>query len=105
MQRVLRYDGLIPNVFGKDGNWRAVRPEDVREMAEYVQSNRKSSTHFDIVIEGQTPGDEGQKAREIVREWAEAGATWWIETMWEEPGKETSLDAVRTRLNQGPPIL
>jgi hypothetical protein len=56
---------------------------------------------FDIAIEGRTPiGDPG--AIERVQEYAHAGATWWIESMWEAPG---GIAAVRDRIAAGPPKL
>ncbi|WP_274523057.1 hypothetical protein [Saccharothrix sp. ALI-22-I] len=33
-----------------------------------------------------------------VGEWADAGATWWIESDW-----DTTVDAVRDRIAAGPP--
>jgi alkanesulfonate monooxygenase SsuD/methylene tetrahydromethanopterin reductase-like flavin-dependent oxidoreductase (luciferase family) len=51
MQRVLRYDGLLPNVFGDDGKPREITPDDVRAMAAYVAERRTDTKPFDIVIE------------------------------------------------------
>jgi hypothetical protein len=36
----------------------------------------------------------------VVRPWADAGATWWVESMWMPPN---DLAAVRARLKAGPP--
>ncbi|MCA1670090.1 MAG: LLM class flavin-dependent oxidoreductase, partial [Thermomicrobia bacterium] len=55
---------------------------------------------FDIVMEGRTPGDEPERAAAIVRPFAEAGATWWTEAMWEAPN---GPDELRARIRQGPP--
>ena len=44
---------------------------------------------FDVVAEGRATD---------VREWADAGATWWTESDW-----ETTVDAVRARITAGPP--
>jgi hypothetical protein len=56
-------------------------------------------------MEGETPGDDPEKARAIVRAWADAGATWWIETRWNEPRNEEGLKTTRRRIGQGPPRL
>jgi len=101
MQRVLRYDGLLPDVMEKNGShWkrRATTPDDIRAMRAFVDERRTLTTPFDIVMEGETPGDEAVKAASIIRPWAEAGVTWWIEAMWGAPD-----DPVRTRIQQGPP--
>jgi alkanesulfonate monooxygenase SsuD/methylene tetrahydromethanopterin reductase-like flavin-dependent oxidoreductase (luciferase family) len=100
MRRALRYDGLLPNFIGEDGKAGAPTPDAIRAMRDYIKENRSESTPFDIVSEGKTPGDDPQKAAAIVREWAEAGSTWWIEAMWDAPG---GLDSVRQRVKQGPP--
>jgi len=49
-------------------------------------------------MEGETPGDDVEKTASIIRPWAEAGATWWIEAMW----GALDMEAVRTRITQGP---
>jgi len=103
MQRVLRYDGLLPNVMGADGTHREMTPDDVRAMHEYVVTNRSGTTPFDIVVEGRTPGEEADRAAEAVRVWADAGATWWIEALWGAPDQPVDLDAVLRRIQQGPP--
>lgn len=100
MQRALRYDGLLPNVRGADGAPRDVTPDDIREMAAYVAERRNQSTPFDIVMEGETPGDDPAQAAAIVRPFAEAGATWWNESRW---GAMSDVELVRTRIQQGPP--
>jgi hypothetical protein len=103
MRRVLRYDGLLPAVMGDDGKVRMARvtPDEVRAMKAFVAANRSESTPFDIVVEGETPGDDGEKTASIVGLYAEAGATWWIEAMW----SVAELEGVRTRIQQGPPRL
>jgi alkanesulfonate monooxygenase SsuD/methylene tetrahydromethanopterin reductase-like flavin-dependent oxidoreductase (luciferase family) len=103
MRRALRYDGLLPNVMNDDGQHREMTPDDVRAMHDYVIANRSTATPFDIVAEGRTPGDDPDRAAKIVRGWAEAGATWWIEALWGDPNQPVDLDAVLQRIRQGPP--
>ncbi len=97
MQRVLRYDGLLPDKINAAGQHEPPTPDDVRAMRAFVDEHRTLTTPFDIVVEGQTPGDDPAQAAAIVRPWAEAGATWWIEAKWGAPD-----DPVRTRIHQGP---
>jgi alkanesulfonate monooxygenase SsuD/methylene tetrahydromethanopterin reductase-like flavin-dependent oxidoreductase (luciferase family) len=101
MGRALRYDGLLPNVLGEDGKVRMSppTPEEIREMRDYIRKNRAETTPFDIVVEGQTPGKNPGQAAEIVKPFAKAGATWWIEAMW----GAGSLEEVLERIRQGPP--
>src|SRR6266508_2726446 len=97
MQRVLRYDGLLPQTLKPI---KGFNPAILREINEYIQSHRKDTSHFDIVVEGKTPWNNKREAATIVREWANAGATWWNEAMWDAMDR---LDAVRERVRQGPP--
>lgn len=99
MQRVLRYDGLMPNKLNADGTHAEVTPDDIRAMKTYIDQNRTLTTPFDIISEGETPGDDPAQAAELVRPYAEAGSTWWMEARWEA----NSIDEIRTRLRQGPP--
>jgi hypothetical protein len=103
MQRVLRYDGLLPNVMDDNGQFRETQPQDIQTMKAFVEENRVETTPFDIISEGETPGDDPGKAATIVHEWAEAGATWWIESRWKVPRNEEGLKAVHKRIMQGPP--
>jgi alkanesulfonate monooxygenase SsuD/methylene tetrahydromethanopterin reductase-like flavin-dependent oxidoreductase (luciferase family) len=101
MARALRYDGLLPNVLGGGGEVRMspATPQEVGEMRAYVAAQRAEKTPFDIVVEGETPGEDPVAAAAIVRPYAEAGATWWLEARWTTP----SLAMVLERIRQGPP--
>ncbi len=94
MRRALRYDGLL--AYTTRGE---VTPEDIRAMAAYIAQHRGQETQFEIVWEGRTPGDDPERAAGIVRPFAEAGLTWWIEAMWTAPN---GPEDVRTRIRQGP---
>jgi len=99
MRRVLRYDGLLPTkITGGDAS-AAIMPEDIRAMKAYIDEHRSQAIPFDIVQEGETPGEDSERAREIVRPYAEAGATWWTESRWSFP----PIEELRRRIQQGPP--
>jgi hypothetical protein len=104
MQRVLRWDGLLPAKIGEDGKYAELQPDDVKEMRDYIGANRASSTPFDIVVEGETPGKDRKKAEEKIKPWRDAGATWWLETMWSVWGNHEEVrQKVSARIRQGPP--
>lgn len=103
MQRALRYDGLLPDVVDERGARRKATPGDLRQMVAYIAANREATTPFDIVAEGETPGDTPAAAAAIVRPWADAGATWWIEARWQLPRDASGLALVRERIRRGPP--
>lgn len=104
MARVLKYDGLIPVIKKPDGSHDVVTAEKIREMKEFVFQNRKilrnRRKEFDIIKDGMTPTNQ-RKGREIVAPFAEAGATWWMETMWGTRRHQKVLE----RISAGPPEL
>jgi hypothetical protein len=80
-------------------------PDDIREIKAFVDKQRREAgldtgMPFDIVVEGVTPGKDPEKTKSILEPLADAGATWWIESMWTVPG---GMKAVRKRIAQGPP--
>ena len=101
LQRALRYDGLLAARIGEADNFPPpVTPADVREIKHFVDTHRAAQTPFDIIVEGVSPIGSTEEAAAAVRPFAEAGATWWIESMWDTPG---GLAAVRKRIHQGVP--
>lgn len=102
MERVLRWDGLLPDKINDDGSHAQVTPDDIRAMKEFIAERHTETTPFDIVFEGTTPGDDLEKAASIVRPYAEAGITWWLEAMWSDP-RRGEADFMRARIRQGPP--
>ena len=102
LQRAIRWDGVLPAKVEPDGSFGEMTPEDIRAMKAYVAERRDQPTPFDIVVEGETPGDDRARAAEILLPLAEAGATWWMETRWFVADK---LESVRNRIRQGPPRL
>jgi len=91
----------LPAMMGTDGKvlFSPPTPADLCDMAAYIKANRSATTPFDIVMEGQTPGDDPEKAAALVRPYAEAGGTWWNESMWDAQDNNTVL----ARIRQGPP--
>jgi alkanesulfonate monooxygenase SsuD/methylene tetrahydromethanopterin reductase-like flavin-dependent oxidoreductase (luciferase family) len=90
LRRAVRWDGAVIN-----GN-----PEELRKRKAMIEALRSSSSPLDIITEGETPPDDPARAAAIVRPYAEAGATWWLESMWE--GITRNYD-MRMRVRSGPP--
>lgn len=94
VQRAMRWDGIIPQVLDGDGA-RQPQLDEVDALRERVRSERGDDP-FDIVVEGTT--SEHSPAA-----YAEAGATWWIESMWDAMAEHSPVAAAYDRLRQGPP--
>lgn len=107
MQRVVRYDGLLPHVLerAKDSTQDAQQAvlTLLPQMKAYIEEHRMATGPFDIVVEGVTPGDNAEEAAAIVSQWAAAGATWWLESMWNAFNEDDPATAVHQRVIQGPP--
>lgn len=110
MRRVLRYDGIVPQKMAEAGasmdpeDIRArMSPDDIRAIKAWVDEHRTATTPFDILWEADTPGDDPERAAAIVQEWADAGLTWWLESVWDGPRTRAGLEGMRTRIQQGPP--
>ncbi len=101
MQRVLRCDGFLPNVLSADGKHQAVTPAIVAEMSGWFAENAPEGHAIDIVVEGTTPGDDVHRQQAAVRPFADAGAAWWIEAMWQAE----DFDSLLRRIRHGPPRL
>jgi hypothetical protein len=102
MRRAIRYDGIIAGKRNEDGTGAAMTPDDYREMKAWIEANRPEGPPIDIVREEETPGDDRERAAEVVQPFAEAGVTWWIEAAWVHVYRGT-LASMRERIRQGPP--
>jgi hypothetical protein len=85
-------------LFDADGKPRKATPEDVAAMRSFVADHHQDPGTFDIVVEGETPGDEPAAL-------AAAGATWWLEVRWAGKASDEHLGRFRERVGQGPPAL
>lgn len=100
MDRALRYDGLLAAKVGGAAEEPGLTPEDVQSMRDYVRQNRSEDAPFEIICEGETPGEDPERAASMVRPFADAGATWWIEAPWSPPNEPADLSR---RIGFGPP--
>jgi alkanesulfonate monooxygenase SsuD/methylene tetrahydromethanopterin reductase-like flavin-dependent oxidoreductase (luciferase family) len=97
-RRAARYDGVVPISTNIE---HSLPPDEVRALIIYIRKHRSSAAPFDVVCSGETNAGS-IRAREIVAPYAEAGATWWLESVL--PWK-TSFADFRARVVAGPPRL
>ncbi len=97
-RRAARWDGVIPLKLA--GSSHLLTPQDVAQVRKFIAAERTASTPFDIaVIQWSDPSDP-QKAAHKVARFAQAGATWWLESLYIQAN---SLEAMRRRIRFGPP--
>lgn len=101
MARALQWDGVLPAKINPDRTFALLTPDDVRQMAAYIAAHRPTAAPFDIVLEGETPGEDAAAAANTVAPLQKTGVTWWLESRWQA----ATLDEVLTRIQQGPPPL
>lgn len=96
LRRAARWDGAVPiplDPMSGDG----ITPAELRELVAYVGDQREVDGPFAVVQSGET---RDASDAERVSEYAEAGATWWMEANITWQG---SLEEARARLRAGPP--
>jgi alkanesulfonate monooxygenase SsuD/methylene tetrahydromethanopterin reductase-like flavin-dependent oxidoreductase (luciferase family) len=99
LRRAARFDGSAPLKLDHRGELVPLDAEDARGLLAAVGELRRQEGPFDLLVGGISPEDPAA-ARDRLAELAEAGVTWWQETV--DP-RQTDLDAFRRRVRQGPP--
>ncbi|CAN5858107.1 LLM class F420-dependent oxidoreductase [soil metagenome] len=96
LRRTARWDGWLASATPLDGSIRMSKsPEEVREMVTEIQRHRTSDTPFDVAMDGYSePGDPT-----LPRAYAQAGATWWLESIH---GRRGSAEEMLERVKAGP---
>jgi alkanesulfonate monooxygenase SsuD/methylene tetrahydromethanopterin reductase-like flavin-dependent oxidoreductase (luciferase family) len=106
VRRAARYDGVCPYPIGEESEysagWREMTPDRIRTLGAAIAAERTRTTPFDIVLGGETPGEDLAAARAILAPLADAGVTWWTEFVGPYRG---GAAAMRARILQGPPRL
>lgn len=95
--RAAQWDGVVPEMNDPD---HPMTPDILQEVIEYIQSYRTKNTPFDIIIGGETPGEDLSEQYEILSPYKKLGVTWWSEDI---NGRRGSLKEMRERIRQGPP--
>lgn len=98
-QRAARFDGIY--IGSQNAAGEPLTPLELQDALAYLQAQRTATSPFDVAFAGETPTD-GEQGVAIVRPYALAGATWWLEGIWPE---RRSVEQMRERIRQGPPLL
>lgn len=108
-RRAAAWDGVFPIL--RDAELDNIpSPQQLREIIAFLGQRRQSAAPFEVVVAGETPGDDRRRAADVAATYAEAGATWWQEAVHGLRADLASraeaaswLDAMRWRIEQGPP--
>ncbi|MFW9933605.1 MAG: LLM class flavin-dependent oxidoreductase [Candidatus Thorarchaeota archaeon] len=96
-RRAARFQGVIPI----HSQWPTpIQPSDLNGVLNIVKAERGSLDDYEVVICGETTGDDENKDQEILQPWLDAGITWWLEDI---NGMRATVDILRERIRNGPP--
>jgi alkanesulfonate monooxygenase SsuD/methylene tetrahydromethanopterin reductase-like flavin-dependent oxidoreductase (luciferase family) len=95
-KRAAKWDGVIPLV--SPGG--LPKPNDLREILAFIRKHRASLADFDVVEINWTTGINQERNAEKVSQYAEAGITWWLESLYTMRG---SPERMLKRIRRGPP--
>lgn len=96
LRRAARWDGWA--LAGADEQCRRTKtPQQVADSLAYLQQHRSAVTPFDVTMDGCTSPTDGA----LVREYAEAGITWWLEPLH---GFRGSQEEMLARVKAGPAV-
>jgi len=98
LQRALKCDGVIVEKQPLHGQEQSITPSDIAAIHTYIQDNRTATIPFDIIVVGKTAGWQPTQIEDTLSALAEAGATWWVEGLWDEP-----IEQVRQQIDNKPP--
>lgn len=96
-RRAARWDGVMPgwDIMGSPKQ----SAQEVRDMVAYIQANRTATTPFEVAYGSKSTGTDHETDAKEVRQYKEAGITWWLEDLnpWRGP-----LEDMRKRIINGP---
>jgi hypothetical protein len=79
-----------------------VSAETVRRVKAWMDEHRSDDVPFEIIVEGETSGSDAGANLATLEPLIDAGATWWIESRWED---HESFESLLNRVRQGPPAV
>jgi alkanesulfonate monooxygenase SsuD/methylene tetrahydromethanopterin reductase-like flavin-dependent oxidoreductase (luciferase family) len=100
LARSARWDGCIVYDMSGSSQEGAVSAETVRRVKSWMDEHRTVDTPFEIIVEGETSGTDAKANRATLEPLIDAGATWWIESRWED---HESFESLLQRVRKGPP--
>ncbi|WP_265444956.1 LLM class flavin-dependent oxidoreductase [Flexivirga meconopsidis] len=106
LARAARFQGIFPAVAGVDEGSSGINPEFFADIVDRLRVLRADAglpwEGYDVVLEADSYGQfldlPGGPA-----DWAQAGATWWVESWWSLPEGPDSVAELRRRIGAGPP--
>jgi alkanesulfonate monooxygenase SsuD/methylene tetrahydromethanopterin reductase-like flavin-dependent oxidoreductase (luciferase family) len=96
MRRAARWDGWVIGGDNEQGEM-IVAPADLARKLAYILDHRSTSSLFDVALTGCSALGEGA----LIRDYAAAGATWWLESLH---GFRGTFEDLMARVSAGPAV-
>jgi alkanesulfonate monooxygenase SsuD/methylene tetrahydromethanopterin reductase-like flavin-dependent oxidoreductase (luciferase family) len=100
LRRAARWDGWIAIAVSDDGSSMVLTPEAFAAMVDTVRAERTAIGLADVAFDVAVFGFRDTTDVELVQAYADAGATWWLESLSPMRG---SLEALLAIVEGGPP--
>jgi probable F420-dependent oxidoreductase len=96
LRRAARWDGWIGGGDNEQGEM-IKSPQQVSETVAYIRQQRDNPQPFDVALSGCARPTDG----DLLREYAAAGVTWWLESIH---GYRGSFEELLARVKAGPAV-
>ncbi len=98
LARALNAEGMQPFKLNEKGEPVTPTHAELRQLVTWVNEQRPpSAIPYDFIIEDKSYPLPPERAAAMIAAWADAGATWWIESTW-----EMSVESLRQIIARGP---
>ena len=98
---------MLPQIVAPEGR---SKPKDLESLADVVSVVRRMRadaglpwTGYDVVVEADSTGEFVTLEPAEPTAWADAGATWWVESWWSLSPDAAGRAELRRRVAAGPP--
>lgn len=99
LDRAYKYDGIIPTLIGKNIEEK-LNVDHVKDLR--AKADEKGMNSFDIILEGSHSSKDQKPAETTLEKWEQAGATWWIDGLWDLNDDPDPKEKVLSYIKKGP---
>lgn len=107
LARAARWDGLLPQVIDPADRGKPSTVDSLAEIVALTRAEREGAglawEGYDVILEADSYGEFIVTEPKDPGAWADAGATWWVESWWSLERSPQGLDELRRRIQTGPP--
>ncbi len=107
LARAAKWDGLLPQVVEGNARSKAKQLQSFANVVSVMKQLREDAglpwDGYDVVVEADSSGEFVELEPAEPAAWADAGATWWVESWWSLEAGDAGAAEMRRRITAGPP--